>query len=157
MIQDILTNRPTTYIKLKSDTIVKKESYREKLEWWSYDLREQMPLGFSLKKFESMAGLQVEESSIPFDKDDDFTLEEVLEVVHYNLIDLIATVALFDEREDYFNGKELLVDEYGYEGAQRWSNGSTSANYLMGRDKLSSFVPDKSVIYGVPEGVQLLS
>ena len=155
LIQDILTNRPTGYIKLKSDTIVKKEKYRERLEWWSYDLREQMPLGFSLKKFESMAGLQVEESSIPFDKDDNFTLEEVLEVVHYNLIDLIATVALFDEREDYFNGKELLVDEYGYEGAQRWSNGSISANYLMGRDKLSSFVPNKSIIYGVPDGVQL--
>lgn len=155
LIQDILTNRPTEYIKLKSDNIVKKERYRERLEWWSYDLREQMPIGFSLKKFESMAGLQVEESSIPFDKDDNFTLEEVLEVVHYNLIDLIATVALFDEREDYFNGKELLVDEYGYEGAQRWSNGSISANYLMGRDKLSSFVPDKSIIYGVPEGVQL--
>lgn len=155
LIHDILINRPLEYIKLKSDTIVKKDRFREKLDWWSYDLREQMPLGFSLKKFESMAGLQVEESSIPFDKDDEFTVEEILEVVHYNILDLIATVALYEERLDYFNGKELLVDEYGYEGAQRWSNGSISANYLMGRDKLSSFVPDKSKIYGMPPHVQL--
>lgn len=155
IVQDILINRPLEYIKLKSDSIVKKDRFREKLDWWSYDLREQMPIGFSLKKFESMAGLQVEESSIPFDKEDEFTVEEILEVVHYNILDLIATLALYEERMDYFNGKELLVDEYGYEGAQRWSNGSISANYLMGRDKLSSFVPDKSIIYGVPEGVQL--
>lgn len=155
LIQDILANRPTTYIKLKSDTIVKKRNYREKLSWWSYDLMEQTPYGFSLKKFESMSGLQVEESSVPFDKDDNFTLEEVLEVVHYNLIDLIATVALFDEREGYFNGKELLVDEYGYEGAQRWSNGSISANHLMGRDNLKDFTPEKSKIYGVSPAVKI--
>lgn len=155
LVQDILINRPLEYIKLKSDTIVKKDRFREKLDWWSYDLREQMPIGFSLKKFESMAGLQVEESSIPFDKEDEFTIEEILEVVHYNILDLIATVALYEERLDYFNGKELLVDEYGYEGAQRWSNGSISANYLMGRDKLSSFVPNKSKIYGMPPHVQL--
>lgn len=155
LVQDILINRPLEYIKLKSDTIVKKDRFREKLDWWSYDLREQMPPGFSLKKFESMAGLQVEESSIPFDKEDEFTLEEILEVVHYNILDLIATVALYEERMDYFNGKELLVDEYGYKGAQRWSNGSISANYLMGRDKLSSFVPEKSKIYGMPPHVQL--
>ena len=55
LVQDILINRPLEYIKLKSDTIVKKDRFRENLDWWSYDLREQMPLGFSLKKFESTA------------------------------------------------------------------------------------------------------
>lgn len=65
LIDDILQQRPTEYIKMKSDVIVSGKRPRQGFVWWSYDLSEALPLGFSVKKYEAMAGLSVEESSIP--------------------------------------------------------------------------------------------
>jgi len=155
LIEDILQNRPTNYIKLKSDSIIKKRP-SQFIDFLNLDTKEQMQPGFSLKKFESMSGMAVEESSIPFDYKEDFTVEQILEVCKYNIQDLRATIDLYKTRDDYFNGKELLVKEYGTSKKSiNYSNGSTAASYLMGRDKLESFEPDDPNIYGVPTGVKL--
>ena len=155
LIEDILQNRPTNYIKLKSDSVIKKRP-AQFIDFLNLDTKEQMQPGFSLKKFESMSGMMVEESSIPFDYKDDFTTEQVLEVCHYNIQDLRATIELYKTRKDYFDGKELLVKEYGTSKTSiNYSNGSTASSYLMGRDKLESFEPEDPIIYGVPTGVKL--
>lgn len=155
LIEDILQNRPTNYIKLKSDSIIKKRP-SQFIDFLNLDTKEQMQPGFSLKKFESMSGMMVEESSIPFDYKDEFTIEQILEVCHYNIQDLRATIELYKTRKDYFDGKELLVKEYGTSKTSiNYSNGSTAASYLMGRDKLESFEPEDPEIYGVPTGVKL--
>lgn len=155
LIEDILQNRPTNYIKLKSDSIIKKRP-SQFIDFLNLDTKEQMQPGFSLKKFESMSGMTVEESSIPFDYNDEFTIEQILEVCHYNIQDLRATIELYKTRKDYFDGKELLVKEYGTSKTSiNYSNGSTAASYLMGRDKLENFEPEDPNIYGVPTGVKL--
>lgn len=155
LIEDILQNRPTNYIKLKSDSVIKKRP-SQFIEFLNLDTKEQMQPGFSLKKFESMSGMMVEESSIAFDYKNEFTIEQVLEVCHYNIQDLRATIELYKTRKDYFDGKELLVKEYGTSKTSiNYSNGSTAASYLMGRDKLESFEPEDPEIYGVPTGVKL--
>ena len=155
LIEDILQNRPTNYIKLKSDSVIKKRP-SQFIDFLNLDTKEQMQPGFSLKKFESMSGMMVEESSIPFDYKDEFTIEQILEVCHYNIQDLRATIELYKTRKDYFDGKELLVKEYGTSKTSiNYSNGSTAASYLMGRDKLESFEPEDPEIYGVPTGVKL--
>lgn len=155
LIEDILQNRPTNYIKLKSDSVIKKRP-SQFIDFLNLDTKEQMQPGFSLKKFESMSGMMVEESSIPFDYKDDFTIEQILEVCHYNIQDLNATIELYKTRKDYFDGKELLVKEYGTSKTSiNYSNGSTAASYLMGRDKLESFEPEYPTIYGVPHEVDL--
>lgn len=155
LIEDILQNRPTNYIKLKSDSVIKKRP-SQFIDFLNLDTKEQMQPGFSLKKFESMSGMMVEESSIPFDYKDEFTIEQILEVCHYNIQDLRATIELYKTRKDYFDGKELLVKEYGTSKTSiNYSNGSTAASYLMGRDKLESFEPEDPKIYGVPTGVKL--
>jgi len=155
LIEDILQNRATNYIKLKSDSIIKKRP-SQFIDFLNLDTKEQMQPGFSLKKFESMSGMMVEESSIPFDYKDEFTIEQILEVCHYNIQDLRATIELYKTRKDYFDGKELLVKEYGTSKTSiNYSNGSTAASYLMGRDKLESFEPEDPEIYGVPTGVKL--
>lgn len=155
LIDDILHNRPTNYIKLKSDSIIKKRP-SQFIDFLNLDTKEQMQPGFSLKKFESMSGMAVEESSIPFDYKDEFTIEQILEVCHYNIQDLRATIELYKTRKDYFDGKELLVKEYGTSKTSiNYSNGSTAASYLMGRDKLETFEPEDPNIYGVPTGVKL--
>lgn len=155
LIEDILQNRPTNYIKLKSDSIIKKRP-SQFIDFLNLDTKEQMQPGFSLKKFESMSGMMVEESSIPFDYKEEFTIEQILEVCHYNIQDLRATIELYKTRKDYFDGKELLVKEYGTSNTSiNYSNGSTAASYLMGRDKLETFEPEDPEIYGVPTGVKL--
>lgn len=155
LIEDILQNRPTSYIKLKSDSVIKKRP-SQFIDFLNLDTKEQMQPGFSLKKFESMSGMMVEESSIPFDYKDEFTIEQILEVCHYNIQDLRATIELYKTRKDYFDGKELLVKEYGTSKTSiNYSNGSTAASYLMGHDKLESFEPEDPNIYGVPTGVKL--
>lgn len=155
LIEDIVQNRPTNYIKLKSDSVIKKRP-SQFIDFLNLDTKEQMQPGFSLKKFESMSGMMVEESSIPFDYKDEFTIEQILEVCHYNIQDLRATIELYNTRKDYFDGKELLVKEYGTSKTSiNYSNGSTAASYLMGRDKLESFEPEDPTIYGVPHEVDL--
>lgn len=155
LIEDILQNRPTNYIKLKSDSVIKKRP-SQIIDFLNLDTKEQMQPGFSLKKFESMSGMMVEESSVPFDYKDEFTIEQILEVCHYNIQDLRATIELYKTRKDYFDGKELLVKEYGTSKTSiNYSNGSTAASYLMGRDKLETFDPEDPEIYGVPTGVKL--
>ena len=104
LIEDILLNRPTKYIKMKSDSIIKKRPSKF-IDFLNLDTKEQMQPGFSLKKYESMAGLMVEESSIPFDYAHEFTIKQVLEVAKYNIQDIKATMSLYKERSDYFKGK----------------------------------------------------
>ena len=155
LIEDILLNRPTKYIKMKSDSIIKKRPSKF-IDFLNLDTKEQMQPGFSLKKYESMAGLPVEESSIPFYYAQDFTIKQVLEVAKYNIQDIKATISLYNERSDYFKGKELLVKEYGTSKTSlNYSNGSTAASYLMGNNKLESFKPAYPNIYNVPTGVKL--
>lgn len=155
LIEDILQNRPTNYIKLKSDSVIKKRP-SQFIDFLNLDTKEQMQPGFSLKKFESMSGMMVEESSVPFDYKEEFTIEQILEVCQYNIQDLRATIELYKTRKDYFDGKELLVKEYGTSKTSiNYSNASTAASYLMGRDKLESFEPEDPEIYGVPTGVKL--
>ena len=155
LIEDILLDRPTKYIKMKSDSIIKKRPSKF-IDFLNLDTKEQMQPGFSLKKYESMAGLMVEESSIPFDYAQEFTIKQVLEVAKYNIQDIKATISLYNERKDYFKGKELLVKEYGLSKMSlNYSNGSTAASYLMGNHKLESFHPAYPNIYNVPTGVKL--
>lgn len=153
LIDDILQQRPTEYVKTKSDVIVSGKRPRQQFDWWSYDLSETLPIGFSVKKYEAMAGLSVEESSIPFDYEGEFTKEQIMEVVKYNHQDLKAELDLYNTRSTYFEGKDILVNEYGTEQMHRYSNTTISANYLMGNDKLNKFTPDKPKIYGVPQKV----
>lgn len=151
LIDDIGSGRATDYVKTKSDAIIK-DRPRGFFDWESYDAGEQLPIGFSLKKWEAMSGLTVEESTIPFDYDGQFNRAQLNEVLHYNLLDLRATLALVDERADYFNGKELLAQEYGWDGCRRFSNGSISARHLMGSNRLDDYTPEHTpAIYGVPE------
>lgn len=153
LIDDILQQRPTEYIKMKSDVIVSGKRPRQGFVWWSYDLSEALPLSFSVKKYEAMTGLSVEESSIPFDYDGEFTKSQIMEVVKYNHQDLKAELDLYNTRSTYFEGKDMLVDEYGTEQMHRYSNTTISANYLMNNDKLDKFTPDNPKIYGVPEKI----
>jgi len=151
LIDDILKSRRTDYIKTKSDTIINGKRINQYFDWWSFDVREGLQEGVSLKKWEAMRGLSVLESTIPFDYTGIFDIKMILEVVDYNIQDLHAQYELYKYRKTYFEGKNILVNEYGWSGSQRYSNTSISARYLMGNSKLAEFRPKTPSIYGVPD------
>ena len=128
VLRYVLTNQPVATTKQQSDKYINKEF--DKKEWpaglVTWDLRDQL-LSVSLKKYEAMKGLSVKESSIPFDKADEFSAIELEEVIRYNVQDLRSTLSLFNTRNDddhgnYMDNKRLLVEHYGTGHSYRYSN-----------------------------------
>ena len=137
LIDDILYHEELEYTFKKSKLIVEeRERPSVFFDWWSYDLKEQTPLGFSLKKFESKSGLDVLESSVDFMNENLITGKEFKELLYYNIKDLEATQQLYQTRKNYFDAKEKLNQHYGDDISRRYSNGTLAAKYLMGSDKL---------------------
>lgn len=151
LLKDLLLSQTTTdlkNLKAKSDVIVSgsKDAPRPDFEFATFDVFEQMPMGFSLKKWEAMAGLSVLESDINFDYNDEFTDAQILDVLKYNLQDVKSTSELYKFRHVYFSGKKLLVKNYGEQNSERLSNGTIASRYLMGRGSLLGFEPETPLI-----------
>lgn len=152
LIGDILHAGDYNYIKNLSDALVSSNRPpRRRFDWWSYDLKEQLPPGFSLKKFESMRGLSVLESDIDFNYSGLFNLDQIKEIVKYNKQDLFASLELKNIRKVYFESKSILVDKFGWGGAQRFSNGTITASYLLGKEKLENYKPKYIKLEGIPD------
>lgn len=159
VLVDVLTNQPVEVTKKQSDKYITKK-YTKK-EWpvnlVTWDLRDQLP-SVSLKKYESMRGLSVKESSVPFNKSDEFNTAELEEVIRYNIQDLRSTLSLFNTRNDdnhgnYLDNKRMLVEHYGTGHSYRYSNTTITSMYLMGSDRLKNLEPDAPKIVGVDDDI----
>lgn len=159
VLVDVLTNQPVEVTKKQSDKYITKK-YTKK-EWpanlVTWDLRDQL-LSVSLKKYESMRGLSVKESSVPFNKSDEFNTMELEEVIRYNVQDLRSTLSLFNTRNDdnhgnYLDNKRMLVEHYGTGYSYRYSNTTITSMYLMGNDRLKTLEPDAPKIVGVGDDI----
>lgn len=158
ILAEILHSKPTADVKRLSDSYINKTNQMRQWPLFeTLDLRDQL-LSVSLKKFESMAGLSVKESTIPFDKADNFNDMELLEVIRYNIQDLKATKKLHEIRDNdahgnYFTNKRLLVEHYGTAKSYRYSNTTIASIYLMDGNKLDKLNPAPASIIGVPDDV----
>lgn len=159
VLVDVLTNQPVEVTKKQSDKYITKK-YTKK-EWpadlVTWDLRDQL-LSVSLKKYESMRGLSVKESTVPFNKSDEFNTAELEEVIRYNVQDLRSTLSLFNVRNDdnhgnYLDNKRMLVEHYGTGHSYRYSNTTITSMYLMGDDRLKTLDPDAPKIVGVGDQI----
>ncbi len=74
----------------------------------SFDLKDDCRLGLSLKEVEAHLGIDIEESSVPFDIDRPLTFEELKETIFYCGYDVDATEMLFYLREVYITNKLML-------------------------------------------------
>ena len=66
-------------------------------------------VGISLKEIESNLGIDIEESSIPFDIDRPLTPEEIEETIKYCKHDVDSTERLMTVRKDYITSKLMLI------------------------------------------------
>ena len=67
-------------------------------------------IGFNgLKTLEAFSGMSIEETTIPFDYDGEFTSEMIDEVLRYNKYDVMATIMVFMERKSEFDSYMGLI------------------------------------------------
>lgn len=67
-------------------------------------------IGFNgLKTLEAFSGMDIRETTIPFDYDGEFTKEMINEVLFYNRHDVMATIKVFMERKSEFDSYMGLV------------------------------------------------
>lgn len=67
-------------------------------------------IGFNgLKTLEAFSGMSIEETTIPFDYDGEFTSEMIDEVLQYNKYDVMATIMVFMERKSEFDSYMGLI------------------------------------------------
>lgn len=67
--------------------------------------------GFNgLKTLEAFSGMSIEETSIPFDYDGEFTQEMIDEVLRYNRHDVLATIKVFMARKSEFDSYMGLLN-----------------------------------------------
>lgn len=76
--------------------------------WFQFnnvDIRDDMQKGLSLKAIEGHLGMDIRESTVPFDIDRSLTDEELNEMIFYCKHDVDATEMLIDVRKDYLKNK----------------------------------------------------
>lgn len=98
----------------------------------SFDLKDDLPKGLSLKAIEGNMYLPIVESSVPFDIDRPLTEYELAETIHYCKNDVDATVALYERRKEYIKSKLTVAKLKGLDPAVALAqtNAKLAAMYL---------------------------
>jgi hypothetical protein len=101
---------PERVYKVSQAIIYDDYDYYNSYNFWNQfnflDLYDDWRFG-SLKEFESNYGMDIRESSIPFDKED-LSVEDKKELVEYCKHDVMATYELFKYRKSYIDAKVTL-------------------------------------------------
>lgn len=98
----------------------------------SFDLRDDLPKGLSLKAIEGNMYHPIVESSVPFDINRPLTEDELTETIHYCKNDVDATVALYERRKEYIKSKLTVAKLKGLDPAVALAqtNAKLAAMYL---------------------------
>lgn len=125
----------------------------------SFDLKDDLDDGISLKAIEGNLKLPIVESSVPFDINRKLTPEELEEVIRYCKYDVDSTIKLYEARkEDYIDAKLLVAEMYGLppEEAIGLTNAKLSARvleakYVERHDERDYVIPDNIDISKIPK------
>lgn len=140
ILQSILNGADNATVKAHNDFIIAEHrngwefpfiQYQKKL-FRSFDLKDDLPKGLSLKAIEGNMYLPIVESSIPFDIDRPLTPEELDELIYYCKKDVDATVALYERRKEYIKSKLTVAKLKGLDPAVALAqtNAKLAAMYL---------------------------
>jgi hypothetical protein len=109
---------------------------KENKAWFdSFDIRDDMQQGLSLKAIEGHLGLNIEETSVPFDIDRPLTKEEMEETIKYCKHDVDTAEKLVKLRKNYLKCKQMLGEMKGIPArkALYMTNAKVTAAYLGAR------------------------
>lgn len=112
---------------------------RDTVGYWfpMYDLMDDCQMGLSLKAIEAHLGMDIRETTVPFNIDRPLTEEEKQEVSFYCRHDVDATDRLDDLRQGYLSSKLTLGREKGIYPAKAlyMTNAKLTAAYLDAEQK----------------------
>lgn len=155
LILDILDGDNPLLVKNRADMIINRQrsiTAQFHPQITSLDLKEPYDAYYSLKKYEAFKGLEVKESEISFSAKN-LTREELIELIHYNILDVKASISLYNEPQTqaYFAGKRVLIKQYGHNDPKRfrYANNNTTVAYLT-NDKantLKGYKPKVTIDY----------
>nr|DAN59959.1 MAG TPA: DNA polymerase [Caudoviricetes sp.] len=78
----------------------------------TFDTKQELQLGISLKEIESNMGMNIVETPVSFDLDRPLTTNEFGEVIKYCIHDVETTKKIFEYRKDYFESKIDICKEF---------------------------------------------
>lgn len=121
-------------------------------EFKSFDLRDDLDIGLSLKAIEGNMCCPIVESSVDFTIDRKLTESELEEVIFYCKTDVANTVKLYHKRKAYLDGKRAVAKLKGMDEAK--ALGSTNAKLtalfldakLQNHDDEFEYVPPKELV-----------
>ena len=142
ILKAILCGADNALVKEINDFIIDgnlgfKHWYLQQNRAWfnSFDIRDDMQVGLSLKAIEGHLGLNIEETSVPFDIDRQLTERELEETIGYCKHDVNTTEKIVKLRKNYLKCKQMLGAMKGIsaEKALYMTNAKVTAAYLGAR------------------------
>jgi len=114
-----------------------------------FDLMDDCQKGLSLKAIEAHLGMDIRETTVPFDIDRPLTQNELDEVICYCKHDVDATEKLYDLRQDYLNTKIHLGKQKGLapEKALYMTNAKLTALYLDAKPPSEEYKDERDYVY----------
>lgn len=162
----IFNNADNQELKLLNDYIISGGNAWEhplaksSISFNSLDLMDDCQTGLSLKAIEAHLGMDIRETTVPFDIDRPLTDKELDEVIFYCKHDVDATERLYKLRKNYLNTKLYLGREKGIEDAKAlyMTNAKLTAEYLGAvphewNDERQYKYPDNLLIEYIPDEV----
>lgn len=95
-----------------SKAIIENKTLKYKLNLITLDVMQELPLGVGLKSSEANLGMDIVETPIDFNLDRKLEKEELDKLIQYCKNDVDSTELLFKKREDYFQAKFEIVNEF---------------------------------------------
>lgn len=136
---------------------------RDNRIWFdSFDLMDDMQVGFSLKSIEAHLGIPIEETEVDFNIDRALTEYELEQTIRYCSYDVDATEKLFHLRQNYLKTKITLGEKRGIplRKALRMTNAKLTSVYLQAKkpdkpwtDERNYKYPDKLLRQYIPQEV----
>ena len=98
----------------------------------SFDLKDDLPIGLSLKAIEANMGLSIVESSVDFTIERPLTASELRETIRYCCNDVDATLRLYEARKAYLDSKTAVGSMKGIDEATALSltNAKLTATFV---------------------------
>jgi hypothetical protein len=139
--------------------LIKRAPY---LNFKTFDIKDDMQIGMSLKSVAAHLGLSIVESDIPFDINRPLTEAELNSNYKYSLNDVLVTEKIIELRANYLNTKMELGRRIGLEDdkALRHTNARMVAAFLGAKkqyytDDRDLYIPDTIDWNYIPQEVEL--
>ena len=160
IIQSMLNGGTNEIIKKHNDFIINGGNGWEypfiqfqKKYFKSFDLRDDLPIGLSLKAIEGNMGANIVETGVDFNIDRALTAEELETTIEYCKTDVLNTVKLYKARKKYLQSKMDVFKLKGWDehDALCLTNAKLTAAFL----KAKRHNYDDEFIYDIPECLKL--